>query len=96
MINIRDEGTLYLTFGRRDKYRGAHGGPIHWTSHSLLHEQRRTFRHREIGQRTRGPDHLTQGEEERQYDMPYLNSWNHETNHRSCRICSTSLRSHAH
>ncbi len=48
MINIQDEGMLYLTFGRRGKYRGAHSGPIHWTGHSLLHVQRNTFRYREI------------------------------------------------
>ena len=81
MINIRDEVMLYQTFGRRGERRRAHGGPIHWTGHSLFHEQRRTFRHREIGQRTQRPHHLAQGEErEHQENVSCINSSNHGTN----------------
>ncbi len=82
MINIRNEVMLYLTFGRRGKYRGAHSGPIHWTGHSLLRVQRRTFRHREIGQRTDRSHHLAQGEEkEHQENVLRIHSSNHGTNH---------------
>ena len=81
MINIRDEVMRYLTFGRRSECRQAHGGPIHWTGHSLLHEQRRTFRHREIVKRTHRPHHLAQGEEKHQRKVLRINSSNHGTNH---------------
>ena len=81
MINIQDEGMLYLTFRRRGKYRGAHSGPIHWTGHSLPRMQRRTFRHREIWQRTHCSHHLAQGEEnEHQDNKLRINSSNHRTN----------------
>ena len=72
MTNVRDHATFYLTFGRQGKCQLAHGGPLHWTGHSLFHELRRICRHREIGQRTHRSDYLTEGENEDQCDMPYL------------------------
>lgn len=81
MIKVYGCAILHLAFRRGRCGWRAHASSVHGASHFLFHEQRRTFRHREIGQRTHRPDYLAQGEEEHEGKILRIDSSNHGIDH---------------
>lgn len=74
MINIWDRATFYLAFRRRGRRWRTHGGSVHRAGHHLFYERRRLFRCGNLRQDAHRPDHLTQGEEEHQPNVPCIPS----------------------